>query len=153
MSQTINFGLPAPFDIQIMGLDPRKGIQYLVNVRVPEHAIDSLAALEVIPMEGSQPGQGDAQLLDNLARTAGSIFPDSRTLLIDEYTGSRHLCGISIRCSCRLSTNWISCFDDTARGAAAFAFPFTTVSTVSPLIDSDSDESHFGLHSPTLHAF
>jgi hypothetical protein len=141
VSQTINFGLPAPFDIQIMGrdqtrnraiaarladklryvpgvvdvrvqqpadlprlqvavdrtkaselglteqnvamsmllglsgssqvqpmywLDPRRGIQYLVNVRVPEYAIDSLAALQVIPMEGSQPGEGDVQLLDNL---------------------------------------------------------------------------------------
>ena len=142
VSQTINFGLPAPFDIQIMGrdqvqnrqvaarlaerlrrvpgvvdvrvqqpadlpqlrfavnrtraselglteqnvatsmllglsgssqvqpmywLDPRKGIQYLVNVRAPEHAIDSLAAIQAIPMEGSRAGEGDAQLLDNLA--------------------------------------------------------------------------------------
>ncbi len=149
-SQTINFGLPAPFDIQIMGrdedsnraiaarlaeklrrvpgvvdvrvqqpadlpriefavdrtkaselglterdvansmllglsgssqvqpvywLNPRNGIQYLVNVRVPEHVMDSLAALQAIPMEGSQPGQGDAQLLANLAAMQRTNVP------------------------------------------------------------------------------
>jgi len=150
VSQTINFGLPAPFDIQIMGrdqqrnrevaarlaeklrrvpgvvdvrvqqpadlprlhfavdrtkaselglteqnvatsmllglsgssqvqpmywLDPRRGIQYLVNVRVPEHAMDSLAALQAIPTEASQPGEGDAQLLDNLATIERTSIP------------------------------------------------------------------------------
>jgi len=149
-SQTINFGLPAPFDIQIMGkdedtnraiasrlaeklrrvpgvvdvrvqqpadlpqlkfavdrtkaselglterdvansmllglsgssqvqpvywLNPRNGIQYLVNVRVPEHAMDSLAALEAIPMEGSHPGEGDAELLANLAAMQRTNIP------------------------------------------------------------------------------
>jgi multidrug efflux pump subunit AcrB len=150
VSQTINFGLPAPFDIQIMGrdqqrnrevaarlaeklrrvpgvvdvrvqqpadlprlhfavdrtkaselglteqnvatsmllglsgssqvqpmywLDPRRGIQYLVNVRVPEHAMDSLAALQAIPTEASQPGEGDAQLLENLATMQRTSIP------------------------------------------------------------------------------
>lgn len=150
VSQTINFGLPAPFDIQIMGrdqqrnrevaarlaeklrrvpgvvdvrvqqpadlprlhfavdrtkaselglteqnvatsmllglsgssqvqpmywLDPRRGIQYLVNVRVPEHAMDSLAALQAIPTEASRPGEGDAQLLDNLATMQRTTIP------------------------------------------------------------------------------
>ena len=150
VSQSINFGLPAPFDIQVMGRDqdknreiaarlaeqirhlpgavdvrvqqpadlaklkfdidrakasemnlaerdvansvllslsgsgqvqpaywinPRNGIQYLVNVRVPEHRMDSLAALNAIPINASQPGQGDVQLLGNLAtfhRTNGA---------------------------------------------------------------------------------
>ena len=142
VSQTINFGLPAPFDVQIVGrnqtanrevaarlverirripgavdvrvhqpadrpklsftvdrtkasamnlserdvassvllslsgsgqvqpaywLNPSAGIQYLVSVRVPEHAMDSINALNAIPISASQPGEGDAQLLANLA--------------------------------------------------------------------------------------
>ena len=142
VSQSINFGLPAPFDVQIVGRDqtqnreiaarladkirqvpgavdvrvqqpgdlpkldfsidrtkasemglaerdvansvllslsgsgqvqpvywmnPANGIQYLVNIRVPEHRMDSLAALNSIPINASVPGQGDAQLLANLA--------------------------------------------------------------------------------------
>ena len=56
-------------------IDPHVGIQYLVNVRVPEHRMDSLAALNSIPVNASQPGEGDEQLLANLAtvtRTAGA---------------------------------------------------------------------------------
>jgi multidrug efflux pump subunit AcrB len=149
VSQSINFGLPAPFDIQIVGrnqarnrevaarladkvrrvpgavdvrvqqpadlpklnlavdrtrasemglaerdvansvllsltgsqqvspvywIDPRVGIQYLVNIRVPEHRMDSLSALNEVPINASHPGEGDVQLLANLAtvsRTAG----------------------------------------------------------------------------------
>src|SRR5262249_7216719 len=142
VSQTLNFGLPAPFDIQIVGrdvtrnralaaelaehirrvpgavdvrvqqpadrprfavdvdrqrasevglterdiansvllslsgsgqvqpgywLNPKSGIQYLVNVRVPEHAMDSLSSLNSIPVSSSNPGEGDAQLLANVA--------------------------------------------------------------------------------------
>jgi multidrug efflux pump subunit AcrB len=56
-------------------IDPRVGLQYLVNVRVPEHRMDSLAALNSIPINASQPGEGDEQLLANLAtikRTTGA---------------------------------------------------------------------------------
>ena len=55
-------------------LDPRVGIQYLVNVRVPEHHMDSLSTLNSIPINASQPGEGNGQLLANVAtatRTAG----------------------------------------------------------------------------------
>jgi multidrug efflux pump subunit AcrB len=55
-------------------IDPRVGIQYLVNIRVPEHRMDSLSALNSIPINASQPGEGDVQLLANVAtvtRTAG----------------------------------------------------------------------------------
>ena len=55
-------------------IDPRVGIQYLVNIRVPEHRMDSLSALNSIPINASQPGEGDEQLLANVAtvtRTAG----------------------------------------------------------------------------------
>ncbi|MGO8926787.1 MAG: efflux RND transporter permease subunit [Limisphaerales bacterium] len=55
-------------------IDPRVGIQYLVNVRVPEHRMDSLSALNSIPINASRPGEGDEQLLANVAtvtRVAG----------------------------------------------------------------------------------
>ncbi len=141
VSQTLNFGLPAPFDIQISGrdvaanraiayrlggqlrriagvvdvrvqqpadlprlafavdrtkasevglterdvansvlltlsgssqvqtmywLNPKNGVQYLINARVPQHVSDSMAALQTIPANGGRPGQGP-QLLANLA--------------------------------------------------------------------------------------
>ncbi|HTS18077.1 MAG TPA: efflux RND transporter permease subunit [Verrucomicrobiae bacterium] len=150
VSQTINFGLPAPFDIQILGrdqsanravaarlaekirripgsvdvriqqpadrpklkfvvdrtkaseiglaeqdvassvllslsgssqvqpaywIDPRLGIQYTVNVRAPEYRIDSLDALKVIPVSASRPGEGDGQLLVNLASVTRQTGP------------------------------------------------------------------------------
>ena len=56
-------------------IDPSVGIQYLVNIRVPEHRMDSLSALNSIPINASQPGQGDEQLLANVAtvtRTASA---------------------------------------------------------------------------------
>jgi multidrug efflux pump subunit AcrB len=150
VNQTINFGLPAPFDIQIVGLDrdksraiaaslvekirrvpgavdvrvqqpadqpelhfavdrtkasqiglterdvansvllslsgssqtqpnywlnPKNGVQYLVSVRVPEHPMDSLAAINAIPVSANRPSKNDAQILANLAsvqRASGS---------------------------------------------------------------------------------
>jgi multidrug efflux pump subunit AcrB len=58
----------------IYWMNPANGIQYLVNIRVPEHRMDSLSALNSIPINASVPGKGDVQLLANLAefhRTAG----------------------------------------------------------------------------------
>jgi multidrug efflux pump subunit AcrB len=150
VNQTINFGLPAPFDIQIVGrdreksraiaaslvekirrvpgavdlrvqqpadqpelhfaidrtkasqiglterdvassvllslsgssqvqpnywLNPKNGVQYLVNIRVPEHPMDSISALNSIPVSASRPGKNDSQILSNLAtfeRASGS---------------------------------------------------------------------------------
>jgi multidrug efflux pump subunit AcrB len=145
VSQSINFGLPAPFDIQVVGRDQTKnreiaarlaekvrqvpgavdvrvhqpadlpklqfaidrtkasemglverdvansvllslsgsaqvqpvfwlntsvGIQYPLNIRVPEYRMDSLTALKAIPINASRPGEGDVQLLANLAQVA-----------------------------------------------------------------------------------
>jgi multidrug efflux pump subunit AcrB len=156
VSQSINFGLPAPFDIQIVGrnqeknreiaarlaenvrrvpgavdvrvqqpgdlprfrfaidrtratemglaerdvansvllslsgsgqvqpvywLNPEVGIQYLVNVRVPEHRMDSLAALEAIPLNASRPGRGDVELLANVA----TVFRTNGPPMISHY--------------------------------------------------------------------
>ncbi|HZE57281.1 MAG TPA: efflux RND transporter permease subunit [Chthoniobacterales bacterium] len=142
VTQTINFGLPAPFDVQILGrdltqnhkiagelaqkirhvtgavdvrvqqpahlqrlqftvdrtkaagvglterdvassvllslsgsgqtapsywLDPTTGVQYLVNVRMPEYRLTSLDSLQALPVSASQPGAANGQLLTNLA--------------------------------------------------------------------------------------
>jgi multidrug efflux pump subunit AcrB len=145
VSQTLNFGLPAPFDVQIVGrnvaasralavrlaaqikkipgatdvrvqqpdnwpqfrisvdrskaadlglteqnvansvllslsgssqvqpaywLDPKVGIEYLINVRAPEYVMDSVQQLNTMPISASQPGADGAdnsQILQNLA--------------------------------------------------------------------------------------
>lgn len=167
VNQTINFGLPAPFDIQIVGrdrdksraiaanivekirqvpgavdvrvqqpsdqpelhfavertkasqiglserdvansvllslsgsgqaqpnywLNPKNGIQYLVNIRVPEHPIDSIAALNSIPVSAAQADQGGTQILANVSsyeRANGSpIFSHYNVLpVIDVFGG------------------------------------------------------------------
>jgi len=141
VSETINFGLPAPFDIQVVGrnqaanqqvanaiaqkvrqvrgavdvrvqqpndlqriefdvdrtkamelglserdvagsvllalsgssqvtptywLDYTTGVQYLVNVRVPERQTTTLSELRSMPLSASKPGTGNGQVLDNV---------------------------------------------------------------------------------------
>ena len=56
-------------------LNPSNGIQYLVNVRVPEYRMDSLAALNSIPVSASRPGQGDLQVLANLVECRRTSAP------------------------------------------------------------------------------
>jgi multidrug efflux pump subunit AcrB len=56
-------------------IDPSAGIQYPVNIRVPEHRMDSLSALSSIPLNASQPGAGDVQLLANLATVTRQVGP------------------------------------------------------------------------------
>jgi multidrug efflux pump subunit AcrB len=167
VTQTINFGLPAPFDIQIVGrdqagnrqvaaqladkisrvpgavdvrvqqpdnepdlqfdidrtkaaelglterdvagavllnlsgsgqvqptywVDPRVGVQYLVNVMAPQYRMDSLPALNSMPVNASRPGSGNVQLLANLAsysRTSSPpIFSHYNVMpVIDVYGG------------------------------------------------------------------
>jgi len=48
-------------------LDPKGGVQYLVNIRAPERVTDSLQALESLPITASTPGEGDGQILANVA--------------------------------------------------------------------------------------
>jgi multidrug efflux pump subunit AcrB len=142
VSQTLNFGLPAPFDIQLVGkdqttdralatrlaeqikripgavdvhvhqpdnwpqfrisvdrskaadlgltefnvansvllglsgssqaqpaywLDPKAGIQYLINVRATEYAMDSVQQLNALPISAGPAGDAGAQILQNLA--------------------------------------------------------------------------------------
>ena len=73
-------------------LNPRFGIQYLINVRAPERALDSIAALNEIPISTGQPGEGDGQILANLAtltRTNGPpvISHYNVTPVIDVFGG------------------------------------------------------------------
>ena len=150
VSQTLNFGLPAPFDIQINGRDLAEnraiaarlaekirripgavdvrvqqpgdlpkfqvevnreksmeaglterdvatsvlltlsgsgqvapgywmnslyGVQYLVNIRAPERAMDSVAALESIPVSAGRAGEGDGQILSNVASVKRTQSP------------------------------------------------------------------------------
>jgi multidrug efflux pump subunit AcrB len=47
-------------------LNPKLGIQYTINVRAPERVMDSIGALEQIPISGGR-GDGDGQILTNVA--------------------------------------------------------------------------------------
>jgi multidrug efflux pump subunit AcrB len=150
VSQTLNFGLPAPFDIQLVGndqarnreiaarlvddirrvpgavdvrvqqpadlpkldvtvdrvkaaelglteqnvansvlltlsgssqvqpaywLDTHFGIQYLINTRVPEYAMDAVQTFNSTPISASAPGLGNAQILANLATVTRASVP------------------------------------------------------------------------------
>jgi multidrug efflux pump subunit AcrB len=59
----------------IYWLNPKNGIQYLLNIRAPEHAMDSLNALEGLQVKPGQPGQIDGQLLANVATLRRSQGP------------------------------------------------------------------------------
>ncbi len=49
-------------------LDTTTGVQYLVNIRAPEYRLESLAALQSMPISApSTPGMANGQILSNLA--------------------------------------------------------------------------------------
>jgi multidrug efflux pump subunit AcrB len=48
-------------------LNPQIGVQYLINIRAPERVLNSVNALEGLPISGGQPGQGNSQMLGNVA--------------------------------------------------------------------------------------
>ncbi len=49
-------------------LDTTTGVEYLVNIRAPEYRLESLAALQSMPISApSTPGQANGQILSNLA--------------------------------------------------------------------------------------
>jgi multidrug efflux pump subunit AcrB len=59
----------------IYWLNSKAGIQYLVNVRAPEAAVASLTALNEVPISASSAGQGDGQILSNLATLKRGMGP------------------------------------------------------------------------------
>jgi len=82
-------------------MNPRSGVQYLINVRAPEYAMDSIPALRSIPISAGVPGEGDGQLFDNLAgytRGSGPPVVSHYNVLpvIDVYggVGGRDLGGV-----------------------------------------------------------
>jgi multidrug efflux pump subunit AcrB len=48
-------------------LNPKLGIQYTINIRAPEHVMDSITALQSVPVSSGRAGQGNGQLLANVA--------------------------------------------------------------------------------------
>src|SRR6266700_2593568 len=48
-------------------LDPSNGVQYLVNVRIPEPETTTLSALQSIPLSASMPGRANGEVLNNVA--------------------------------------------------------------------------------------
>jgi multidrug efflux pump subunit AcrB len=48
-------------------LEPTTGIQYLVNVRVPEPQTTTLSELKSIPLNASVPGKGNGQVMSNVS--------------------------------------------------------------------------------------
>src|SRR5205809_667213 len=109
-TQTINFGLPAPLDIQVTGsgqvqpsywLDITTGVQYLVNIRAPEYRLESLAALQSVPVSASTPGAANGEILSNLASvsriTSQPIYSHYNIIpVVDIYGGvaNRDLGGV-----------------------------------------------------------
>jgi multidrug efflux pump subunit AcrB len=145
VTETINFGLPSPFDIQVVGrdqaadqrvanaiaqkirgdrtkamqlglsesnvagsvllalsgssqvtptywLDPAIGVQYLVNVRVPEPQTTTLSDLKSTPISASMPGAANGQLLENLATvsrtTSQPIYSHYNVMPVVDVFGS-----------------------------------------------------------------
>jgi multidrug efflux pump subunit AcrB len=73
-------------------LNPKLGIQYTINIRAPEHVMNSISALEAIPVSSSGASQGDGQLLTNLAKIERSqiapVFSHYNVLpVIDVFGG------------------------------------------------------------------
>ncbi|MFZ3048594.1 MAG: efflux RND transporter permease subunit, partial [Desulfatirhabdiaceae bacterium] len=54
-------------------LNPKNGIQYLINTRVPEWDMDSLAALNSMPLNAGKPGKSSPQILANVATVERKI--------------------------------------------------------------------------------
>jgi multidrug efflux pump subunit AcrB len=48
-------------------LNPKLGIQYTINIRAPEYVMNSISALESVPVSGGSAGEANGQLLANVA--------------------------------------------------------------------------------------
>jgi len=73
-------------------LDYTTGVQYLVNVRVPERQTTTLSELRSMPLSASKPGTGNGQILDNVTDvtriTSQPIYTHYNVIpVIDVYGG------------------------------------------------------------------
>src|SRR5712672_866907 len=82
-------------------LDVNTGVQYLVNIRAPEYRLESLAALQSVPISAPTPGMANGQILSNLASvsrvTSQPIYSHYNIIpVVDVYAGvaSRDLGGV-----------------------------------------------------------
>jgi multidrug efflux pump subunit AcrB len=82
-------------------LDPTNGVQYLVNVRVPEPQTTTLSGLNSIPLTASTPGAVNGQLLSNVAdvtrTTSQPIYSHYNIIPVVDVFGSvneRDLAGV-----------------------------------------------------------
>src|SRR5438876_250064 len=82
-------------------LDITTGVQYLVNIRAPEYRLESLAALQSVPVSASTPGAANGQILSNLASvsriTSQPIYSHYNIIpVVDIYGGvaNRDLGGV-----------------------------------------------------------
>src|SRR5213080_1118587 len=82
-------------------LDYTTGVQYLVNVRVPEYQTTTLSALNSIPLSASKPGTGNGQVLENVTDvtriTSQPIYTHYNVIpVVDVYGGvaARDLGGV-----------------------------------------------------------
>lgn len=56
-------------------LNPKNGISYLINARVPEYRLDSLDVLNSIPISAGTSAQNDGQVLENVATLSRGFGP------------------------------------------------------------------------------
>src|SRR5712691_1481461 len=82
-------------------LDPSSGVQYLVNVRVPESGTTTVSELNSMPVSASTPGTGNSQLLSNVTDvtriTSQPIYTHNNVIpVVDVYggVGGRDLGGV-----------------------------------------------------------
>src|SRR5438309_974355 len=82
-------------------LDPATGVQYLVNVRVPEPQTTTLSDLKSTPISASKPGAGNGQLLENVSAvsrtTSQPIYSHYNVMpVVDVFgnVGARDLGGV-----------------------------------------------------------
>jgi multidrug efflux pump subunit AcrB len=54
-------------------LNPVNGVQYLINVRVPEQQTTTLSSLKSMPLNPPNPGKANEQLLSNVANVTNTI--------------------------------------------------------------------------------
>jgi len=68
VANSVLLGLSGSSQVQpAYWLNPAVGVQYLINVRAPEYAMDSVAQLNALPISAGQAGMGGPQILANLA--------------------------------------------------------------------------------------
>jgi len=82
-------------------LDSTSGVQYLVNVRVPERQTTTLSELRSMPLSASKPGTGNGQILSNVTDvtriTSQPIYTHYNVIpVVDVYggVGGRDLGGV-----------------------------------------------------------